>query len=57
MHIPYMIADLFPRGAVAVAQFAPDVFPRLGNKRQHGLVAFPAFVLRVVTLAPAHLLA
>src|ERR1017187_649896 len=52
-----MIADLFARGAVAIAQFAPDVFPGLRDKRQHRLEAFLAFVLRVVALASAHLLA
>ena len=31
-------------------------FPRLGDKRQHWLIAFLTLVLRVVALAPAHLL-
>jgi hypothetical protein len=31
-----MIPDLFAGGAIAIAQFAPDVFPRLGDKREHG---------------------
>jgi len=57
MHIPQMITDLFARGTVTIAQFAPDVFPRLGDKRQHRLVALLALVLRVVALASAHLLA
>jgi hypothetical protein len=30
-----MIADLFARGPVAIAQLAPDVFSRFGDKRQH----------------------
>ncbi len=54
--IPQMIADLFAGRPVAVAQLAPDVFPRLGEKRQHRLIALLAFVLRVVAFAPAHLL-
>ena len=32
-HLPYMIANLFAGGLVAVAQLAPDVFSRLGEKR------------------------
>ncbi len=56
MHIPQMVADLLAAGPVAVAQFAPDVFSRLGDKRQHRLVALLAFVLGVVALASAHLL-
>ena len=56
-HFPYMIADLLAGGPIAVAQFAPEVFPRFGDKRQHRLVAPLAFVLGVVALASAHLLA
>ena len=52
-----MIAHLLAAGPIAVAQSAPDVFPRLGDKRQHRLVAPLAFVLRVIALASAHLLA
>src|SRR5438105_15715558 len=33
-HTSQMIADLFAGGPVAVAQLAPDVFSRLGDKRQ-----------------------
>src|SRR5882672_12005554 len=55
-HTPQMIADLFARGPVAVAQLTPDVFSRLGDEREHRLVAFLAFVLWVVALASAHLL-
>src|ERR1035437_8286648 len=51
-----MIADLLAAGTVAVAQLAPHVFSRLGDKRQHRLIALLAFVLRVVALASAHLL-
>jgi hypothetical protein len=29
-----MAGDLFASGPVAIAQFARDVFPRLGQKRQ-----------------------
>jgi hypothetical protein len=55
-HTPQMIANLFASGTIAVAQFAPNVFSRLSNKRQYRLVALLAFVLRVVALASAHLL-
>src|SRR5947208_11231997 len=55
-HTPQMIADLFAGGPVAVAQLTPEVFSRLGDKRQHRLIAFLAFVLWVVALASAHLL-
>src|SRR5438876_1586884 len=51
-----MIADLFAGGPVAVAQLTPYVFSRLGDKRQHRLIALLAFILRVVALAPTHLL-
>ena len=51
-----MIADLLAAGPVAIAQFAPHVFSRLGDERQHRLIALLAFVLRVIALASAHLL-
>jgi hypothetical protein len=35
MHIPQMIANLFAAGPVSIAQLAPDVFARFGDKRQH----------------------
>jgi hypothetical protein len=57
MHVAQMIADLFARGAVAIAQFPPDVFPGLCDKREYRLKAFLALVLWVVALASAHLLA
>ena len=44
-------------GPATVAQAPHQVFPRLGHKRQHRLVAPLAFVLRIVALASAHLLA
>src|SRR6202521_5963335 len=44
-------------GPIPVAQLAADIFPCLGQKRQDRLVAFLAFILRVVTLAPAPLVA
>jgi hypothetical protein len=52
-----MARNLRTRGAVAIAQFAADVFSRLRQKRQNWLVTFLAFVLWVVALAPAHLVA
>src|ERR1035441_2397341 len=42
---------------ITVAQFPPDIFSRLGEERQHRWVALLAFVLGVVALASAHLLA
>ena len=52
-----MGGDLAARGPVAVAQPAHQVFARLGRESQYRLVAALAFVLGVVTLAPAHLAA
>src|ERR1035438_1529635 len=56
-YIPYVLANLLPVRPVAVAQLAPDVFPCLGDKRQHRLITLLALVLRVVPFAPTHLLA
>src|SRR6266481_1767297 len=52
-----MAGDLLARWPVATAQLAGHILPRLGQKSQYGLVAFLALVLRVVALAPTHLLA
>ena len=53
--MPQMIVDLFAGRAIAIAQFAPHVFSRLGEECQHWLIALLAFVLRVVAFASAHL--
>src|ERR1022692_3127608 len=56
LDIPQMIVDLLAAGPVAVAQFAPHVFSRLSDERQHRLIALLAFAFRVVALPPTHLL-
>ena len=45
MHIPQVIADLFASRPVTIAQFAPNVFARLGEKRQYRLIALLALIL------------
>src|SRR5580704_4222576 len=52
-----MIGDLLAAGTVARAQRARRVFARLGDKAQDRLVTLLTLVLRVVTLAAAHLIA
>jgi len=49
--------DLFPTGAIAVAQLAGHEFPGFCQKRQDGLIALLPFILRVVALTCPHLLA
>jgi hypothetical protein len=56
-HTLQVACDLFAGGPIPIAQLAPHVFPRLGQERQDRLIAFLSPVFRVVTLAPAHLVA
>ena len=51
-----MIVNLLASRTVAIVQFPPDVFARLGDECQYGLIALLPFVLRVVALASAHLI-
>src|SRR5260370_17500228 len=56
-HTLQMRGDLLAAGPVAAAQRARRVLACLGDKAQDGLIALLALVLRVITLAPAHLVA
>ncbi len=56
-HALQMPGNLCTRGPIPIAQLAAYILPRLGQKSQNRLVAFLPFVLRVVALTPAHLVA
>jgi hypothetical protein len=51
----HMACDLLPIGPIAIAQFSPNVFVGFGHKGENGLIAFLAFVFRVIALAGTHL--
>ena len=50
-----MARDLFPIGPIAIAQFSSNVLVRFRYKSENGLIAFLAFVFRVIPLARPHL--
>jgi len=50
-----MARDLFPVGPIAIAQFSSNVLVRFRYKSENGLIAFLAFVFRVIPLAGPHL--
>src|SRR5262249_61227100 len=56
-HALQMPRNLSAAGSVSVVQFACDVFPGLGQKRQNRLITLLSFVLWVVALACSHLVA
>src|SRR5208337_3148446 len=54
-HTAEMARDLFPIGPIAIAQFSSNVLVRFRYKSENGLIAFLAFVFRVIPLAAPHL--
>src|SRR6516165_10179267 len=48
-----MACDLPACRSIAITQLAPDIFSRLSQKGQNGLIALLTLVFRVITLAGA----